>query len=264
MSVQSLQQSKAPSPMFYYGLERTNDSQLQQLGQVLWSWEPCDDCQGKTCAAVECSSRHFKRLSLFFQHYKELAATYEPDVSPGQQTCLRSHEDLFLVIEKLKSDPDISRAEFADQLFGARPELYSGADRDQAINLAVRVMVMTNCAAENQTLGLLESGPHQIPWASDVTFSQFVSNIFPVTDHPTLNDDAVVSSYGMKAALTARKLQKRARLKFRPTNDLRRHLMLDHQNSVVEIFHHTSFLKEHLRLTKDKPRNMSISESLKL
>jgi hypothetical protein len=36
------------------------------------------------------------------------------------------------------------------------------------------------------------------------------------------------------------------------------------KRAVVEIFHHTAFLKEQLRLTKDEPENMSITQSIKL
>jgi hypothetical protein len=114
-----------------------------------------------------------------------------------------------------------------EKLFGECRGPPSQANRDRSINLAVRVMVMVNCSAHHQSSGLLEQGPYQVPWRSDVSFSQFIADIFPVTDHPSLNDDGTGSSFGTKTALTARKLKKRAGLKFRPTNDLRRHLMLD-------------------------------------
>ena len=41
-------------------------------------------------------------------------------------------------------------------------------------------------------------------------------------------------------------------------------MKLDAALSVVDIFHHTAFLKEHLRLTKNKPLNMTVRDSLNL
>lgn len=85
-----------------------------------------------------------------------------------------------------------------------------------------------------------------------------------MSDYPSLNDVDTESPLNMKASLTAKKLKKRAGLKFRPTDDLRSHLKLDRKNGVVEIYHHTAFLKEHLRLTKDRPYNLSVTEFLKM
>ncbi len=87
-------------------------------------------------------------------------------------------------------------------------------------------------------------------------FSEFITSVFPKTDHPSIDQ--------IKENLKATKLKKRARLRFEPTDDLRNHLRLDRKRAVVEIFHHTAFLKEHLRLTKDEPRNISVVDAIKL
>ena len=89
-----------------------------------------------------------------------------------------------------------------------------------------------------------------------MTFAKFIASIFPKTDHPSIDD--------IKDNLRATRLKKRAKLRFKPTNDLRNHLKLDRKRAVVEIFHHTAFLKEQLRLTKDEPENMSVTQSIKL
>ncbi|MCJ1379602.1 hypothetical protein MMC17_002704 [Xylographa soralifera] len=88
-------------------------------------------------------------------------------------------------------------------------------------------------------------------------------DIFPMTDHPGLNSNGETDSpLNIRTALTAKKLMKRAGLKFQATDDSRCHLKLDRENDVVQIYHHTAFLKEHLRLIKDKALNISVSESL--
>jgi hypothetical protein len=95
-----------------------------------------------------------------------------------------------------------------------------------------------------------------VPWRGDIPFSEFITSIFPKTDHPSIDQ--------IKDNLRAIKLKKRAGIKFEPTDDLRYHLKLDRKRAVVEIFHHTAFLKEHLRLTRDQPRNMSVADSINL
>jgi hypothetical protein len=182
-----------------------------------------------------------------------LTASYESDVRHGQQPGLKSHEELFAIIQELKSNPEVTRLELLEKLFPDRP---ARSDQERAVNLAVRVMMMVNCSASRQSPALLEHGTHQAPWRSDVAFSQFISDAFPKMDHPSIDD--------VKENLRAKKLKKHAGLRFQPTDDLRNHLKLDRRGAVVEIFHHTSFLKEHLRRTKDEPRSMSVSDSVKL
>ena len=55
---------------------------------------------------------------------------------------------------------------------------------ENSINFAVRVMTMVNCSTQRQPTGILEQGSHRVPWRSDITMSQFVTSIFPTTDHP--------------------------------------------------------------------------------
>jgi len=116
--------------------------------------------------------------------------------------------------------------------------------------------MMVNCSTSRQSSVLLEHGSQQVPWKGDVPFSEFITSIFPKTDHPSIDQ--------IKDNLKATKLKKRAGIRFEPTDDLRNHLKLDRKRAVVEIFHHTAFLKEHLRLTRDQPRSMSVADSIKL
>jgi hypothetical protein len=194
-----------------------------------------------------------------------MTALYEPDARPGESPALTTHESLMEIVRKLKSHPDITRAQFTEMAFerqaGRRKP--SPVDQDRAVNLAVRVMVMINCSGKPRSSSLLEHGAHHIRWRGDVTFSQFIEGVFPAIDHPGLNDYDIGSSLDMRTALTANKLKKRAGLKFRPTDDLSNHLKFDRRTGVVDIYHHTAFLKEYLRLTKSKGK-LTISDTLKL
>ncbi len=171
----------------------------------------------------------------------------------GQKSGLTSHEDLMKIIMELKSKPEVTREEILEKLFTDRP---ARSDQERAINIAVRVMLMVNCSTSRQSSVLLEHGSQQVPWRGDIPFSEFITSIFPKTDHPSIDQ--------IKDNLRATKLRKRAGIRFEPTDDLRNHLKLDRKRAVVEIFHHTAFLKEHLRLTRDQPRNMSVADSIKL
>ena len=238
----------------HFPLIKVTTAQLQQLTGALWSWSICGECSsGKPCQTEECPWQRSTILGRFFQTYKEITASYEADVKVGQKPGLASHEDLMKIIKELKSNPEVTREEILEKLFTDQP---ARSDQERAINIAVRVMLMVNCSTSRQSSVLLEHGSQQVPWRGDIPFSEFIISIFPKTDHPSIDQ--------IKDNLRATKLKKRAGIRFEPTDDLRNHLKLDRKRAVVEIFHHTAFLKEHLRLTRDQPRNISVADSINL
>ena len=247
-------------------LKKPTETQLRALSQVLWSWDFCSNCLNwDQCVTHSCPSQRRKRLQRFFKYYAELTVAYDPDTGLGELPALQTHEDLLEIIRQIKLDPELTRVALATKIYGAsRGSVPSVEDQERAINLAVKVMVMVNCCAERQSSGLLEHGAYQIPWRGDNSFCQFIQDIFPKTDNPTINADDSKPPLDMKTALAARNLKKQIGLKIRPTDDIRRHLKLDRSEKIVDVYHHTAFLKEHLRLTKDQPPDMSISDSLKL
>src|SRR5271154_3664759 len=250
-----------------FPLEKVTEHDFRRLCQTLWSWPQCDDCQsGKSCADDGCPFKRLKRLVRFKEYFRDLAASYEPDVANDEQPALETHEDLCMLIRALRSNPDITRAAFAEECFANRPNRWPAPadDQDRAINLAVKVMAMVNCSAQRQASGLLEHGAFQRRWQNNVTFTEFITDAFPETDHPGFNNTGAGEGLDLKSALMAKKLKKIAGLKFRPTDDLRCHLKLDQKTGTVDIFHHTAFLKEQLRLTKDNLRPESVGESLKM
>ena len=253
--------------MSTFPLETVSEKQLQLLCQVLWSWTLCDDCRGgHSCGTESCPTQRLRRLGRYFSHYRTLTSSYESGHGLSENAAISSHEDLFDIIRLLKMHPDLSRTDSADLVFSNRlnrrpPPV---ADQECALNLAVKVMTMVNCSAQYQSPSMLEYGAYQVPWRGEVAFTQFILDAFPMTDHPSLNDDESKSLPGMTAALQAKKLKKRIGLKFQPTDDLRRHLKLDRKKNLVYIYHHTAFLKEHLRLTKDEKQTLSVADSLRL
>lgn len=245
-----------------FPLDKVTKDDLRMLCKTLWSWQACQQCgSGDACETNQCPASRERRLNRFFQFYTDLTRSYAPDVDPGEQPALRSHQDLFEVIEMLKQEPGLTRELLSSKMFDQR----TTSDREQgkAINLVVKVFAMITCVEGTHSTELLESGPDQVAWQHGVAFSQFIEDVFPTSDHPSLNGASGLT-VEMRRALRATKLKKRARLSFHGTDDIRRHLQLNHKTGKVAVFHHTAFLKEQLRLTKDLTSNTSVVESLRL
>jgi len=247
-----------------FPLENVTEHQLRCLCKALWSWPDCEGCcDDKPCASKDCPFKRMKRLGRFFEHYKDIIATYEPNAKNGEGTgTLTCHEDLLKIFVLPKTAPELTRAQIRSQLLKNR----QAADEEGAIDIAVKIMIMVNCSADLRSTSGLQD---RVGWPNCMCFAQFVSSLFPIpTDNPRVNEgdekkdlEKVVD---IKGALLTKKLRKHAGLIFQPTDDLRSHLRFNKKNGILEVYHHTSFLKEHLRLTKDEPRNSSLEESLRL
>ena len=243
-------------------LIKVSEEELAALAASLWEWLLC--ANGRHCQHEEpCPSKRLKRLQGFFEFYKTLTASYESN-NAGYHA-LRTHADVLIIIDHLKAMSASPRSKLREALFEGiwrdRP-LPPKCDQNSAIDLAVKVMTMVNCSASGHSPTLLEHGSYQVPWRDDVSLDGFMGNILPLTDHPGLNDTETKMYMDIKPSLMARKLKKRIGMKVRPTNDLRSHLKIDRRTNTLEVFHHVAFLKEHLRLTKDYPRNLTVEKSL--
>jgi hypothetical protein len=98
-----------------------------------------------------------------------------------------------------------------------------------------------------------------------MTLTQFIEQAFPKTDHPNLNEgDHLGKSADIKSELRAKSLKKAASLKFQPTDDLSNHLKLDQKRGIVEIYHHTAVLKEHLIANQPIRGDLSMCDSIRL
>ncbi|KAI0161860.1 hypothetical protein GGR52DRAFT_143317 [Hypoxylon sp. FL1284] len=96
----------------------------------------------------------------------------------------------------------------------------------------------------------LEKGGPRVHWKDDVPFTKYLQDIFPISTHPLLSYSDTYETGVIKSHLKAKKLQKRLRVTFRATHDIRDHLRLCREENVLEIYHHAGFLKEQLRLTR--------------
>ncbi|PKK48789.1 hypothetical protein CI102_5582, partial [Trichoderma harzianum] len=243
------------------------DAQFQTLCQTIWGWTPCSLCSiARPCVGEDCPHRRLLRLEPFFQFYKEVAGSYVPEsLIPDDPRALSCHQDLIDIIRLLQEKPSLPRMQLTREFFSARKSVEKEqpplADQHRAFNLAMRVLVMVGCRIEHQGGGLLEFGTDPCIWRSDQSPLDFTATVFPVREHPSLNDENQASP-DIKTELSAVKLKQIAGLKFEGTAELREHLKLDQKTGVVEIYHFTSVLKEHLRASIDPIACLSSPEAL--
>lgn len=233
-------------------LERFDESLLPILAQALWSWELCLTCQsGQQCTAECCPLRRVGRLRRYLQFYKGVVSTYVGMADNQSSRVLQTHGDVCCAIGNLKSQPDISKAKFQEIAFhrrdGGAP--YEPDDLLNATSLVVKVLMMIESSALHRSSDRLEMGTFRIAWKDEVSFSKYIQDLFPLGHHPVLSSTDRDLSLDMRLALRATNLA-RLGISFQATHDVRNHLRLDRKNRVLELFHHTAFLKEHLRATK--------------
>jgi hypothetical protein len=252
-----------------YTLGRVASSDLQKLCEVLWGWQLCHGCKsGQQCASLECPWQRSRRLALFFDYYRDVTMSYVPELLPGNHAALRTHNDVFDIIQIIKAWPDLPRSQLTKEYFSSRDNGQSPlpplTDQNRAFNLAVRIMTMVNCSANHQQSDVLELGRQPVIWRNDMSMSQFLHEAFPKTDHPSLTEnDRAGNLPDIKVPLAAKRLKKLG-LRFQTTDDPRNHLKLDHRSGTVEIYHHTAYLKEHLIATRSVPRPLSLEDSIKM
>jgi len=247
-----------------YPLESTTDADLRNLSQVLWGWKHSDCCcitsatQKAACVAgAGCIWARQQNLAQFYSFYRDLVASYVPDLEYGHCAALRDHNDLCEIIAALKARPTVPRLSLTSAYFKARHSKNAEAiptkgDQERAFGLAARIITGVTCSGEDITSTILESGSIPINWPGDTSVSQSVLAAFPLSSKLSLSRSyGCRESQDMSARLTAISITKIGRLQFRATNDLRKHLELDAKRGILRVYQQTNALKEHLRASKD-------------
>ncbi|PHH79457.1 hypothetical protein CDD82_2376 [Ophiocordyceps australis] len=229
-----------------YPLQRITDAELQKLTQALWGWAICQPClNGAECLPPRCKWSQSTRLNPFFSFYKHVTASYVPELLPGWKPALRSHGDIVDIILLLRARQHCTRATLTHEYFSRRDHEPSLADQHRAFNLVMQVITMVKCSAEGQPSAILELGTQPLQWHSNTCQTDFMLKAFPKSTTLCL-ENSLNHSRDLKSALTARRIQKVAKLTFEGTDDLRNHLRMNPCRGTVEIYHYTSVLKEHL------------------
>ncbi|WQF80252.1 hypothetical protein CDEST_05266 [Colletotrichum destructivum] len=249
-----------------FPLESVTNAQLQQLGEALWSWKPRSNGTSQSGVVTTHLRPDLTKFGPYFQYYREMTASYISDAFPPEEIkALRSHDDLLAIINLIRSNPDTQRSELTTKYFSSRQifEETPPEDKQRAFNLAMRVLMMISCSSEGLTDDLLPLGTESSIWRRDQSAREFVSGVFSTRNHPSLNE-VDESLPNIQLSLRAVGLKKVAHLSFHSTDDLRNHLRLDPRTGVVEIFHHTTFLKESLKASKNSAEQCILPRQLAL
>jgi hypothetical protein len=220
--------------------DQVSDQDLQRLCEILCGWIYCDQCIiGKACSSEQCPWSKSRKPEAFLRFYKDITWNV-PEVIAESHCALRSHEDLFSIIQLLRKEPGTPRALLMKQHFAAYGDdkLPGTKDQCRAFNLALRVLTMIESSGDDHSWQLCELGLK--PWHSGQTVQNFVELAIPIEQTPT----AVINKQ-----LSAKLLKRVAGLKFLGTDDLSDHLRFDQKRGFVHIYHQTAFLKMHLSAT---------------
>jgi hypothetical protein len=227
-----------------FPLEHIPDIILEKLCRVLWGWKDCSYCNNEgNCRITACPWERLAALRPFFLSYKRSTSWSTSEDAYDTRHALRSHEDLLKIIELLMKKPDDSLNQLVEEYFSTYLNEPDKADQLRAFNLAIRCITMIRCSLKRSSL--VRSTP--LVWHGNDSMRRLIASTLPKKDPIRLDDDQG-SLIGFQ--LTAKRLKSIHGIKFRGTDDLRQHLLLDPGKKVIYIFHHTIFLKEHLIRTK--------------
>jgi hypothetical protein len=229
-------------------LNNTNNDLLPGLGPAIWSWQLCRDClSGSPCKSEVCPAHNAGRLQRFNQFYKAAVSSYKENHSSPDDIVFRKNEDLQQAVTLLRQYPSKTRQEIGNLI---KRDGTSPGDLFKATDLAAKILTMVDCSTSYLSSGRLEKGNARMHWKDDAAFSTYLRGLFPIEEHPVFSYPDGEAFADAKGELLGRKLKKHLNLTFRPTHDIRNHLRLDRRDNLLEIYHYTSFIKEHLRLSK--------------
>jgi hypothetical protein len=186
-------------------------------------------------------------FSTFFSFYDSITRprAHHAAIVQVHDPVLGSHEDILGILSDLKANHQSTYIEFKQRL---RKRWQKSLDNeiDHAINIAVHLMVMIDCTIVDSHSEEYEiDGYRPAKWQQNERFSDFVSSAFPLDDEADRLQ--ILEAQRNCNMLKAWKLRKRAHVTFKPTDDLREHLLYDSRENSVRLFRHTAFLKARLR-----------------
>jgi hypothetical protein len=154
----------------------------------------------------------FHSFNTYFKTYDSLTTPQYATVQIDP-TALNSHDDIRKLALELRANPQMTREEFKDKVFSRNlsdPEII--IDQDQAINIAVQLMLMIDCSDKDRHCGGYKIGGFRpVSWENSERFTDFVKRSFP-TD--VGDQEEVRMAMKEKNALKSWKLKKRAHIRF--------------------------------------------------
>jgi hypothetical protein len=200
-------------------------------------------------------------FSRYFRFYTSITCPSSSEATSIQvdNPAFNTHADILGCVKILRQNPKLTREQFAS---ASLPEMdISIRDKDDAIRTIVRVGFMLDCLLKDKySEGFEVGGYTPAKWESNEPFDSFVQRAVKKNS----KNDRILNVKEYKKELKAWKLKRRHKLEFRPTDNIMEHLLYDPETRVVQVFHHTSYLKAHLARSADQPIDLDAHSSLKL
>jgi hypothetical protein len=211
-----------PSDALTYALYRpvTSEARLEIIRQ-LWP-----ELSSRTPPNNECD------WTAYFNLYSRICNSALVD--EGQHTCARNHEDLLQIVEILRAGPtryDV-KAKIRETLMRDQPSEHEEQMLIGSVTLATRILAMINVGPLANEI----SGQRPVPWNDESFFDAVHSHFNEATD-------VVTETTTLGPDLTARNIDRVAKIGIVWTDNLVDHLRLVERDKKLCVFHHVSFLK---------------------
>ncbi|EFY99214.1 hypothetical protein X797_002444 [Metarhizium robertsii] len=155
-------------------------------------------------------------------------------IDQGRHVLARTHQDIYDIVRRFE---DLTPRDEIKKGLRSRlntPHRHNEDDiLDRTIDLAARLHLMVNIAVDKPVI----SGQVQLRWVSGI-LKEHLNHHF--SEPQVLGNDGIK----LEQMFTAVNLERIAGIRIKPTDNLADHLrMIDEEDKVVAIFHHTAFLR---------------------
>ncbi|KAL2802181.1 hypothetical protein BJX63DRAFT_438120 [Aspergillus granulosus] len=211
---------------------------------------------------LEDSKGAYKAFPAYFKLYESIFCPAEEHDTIIQihNPAFDCHDDIIKCARRLRANPMLTREELARIL--SLNQAVSERDCQNAIQSVIRVAFMLDCSLKDKYLPNYKVGGYSpARWEAGEPFIAYIKRAI---SRSSLPQESGFEVYKHKNDLKAWKLKKRCHLQFLPTDNIIEHLLYNPKTRIVRVFHHTAYLKAHLRRLKDKPISLDASASLKL
>ena len=191
-------------------------------------------------------------LQQYFAYYgEELDLLHKGISKESWQTgglAIKTHDDIFYVVDVLRRNPEFRRPDFRQQL----SERFKSSDDpslDRSINLAIRLWLMIN--VQDAEFGGLRHEATLVQWDDESRLEEFLHSLFPHSRWPISAQSSRLGPH-----FTAAFMQRVCRLSIEWTTSLYDHLLLDRRRKALKVYPY----KCHLQTLIEGEKKRSVKE----
>lgn len=164
---------------------------------------------------------------------------------PGESWVPVTHDTILTAAQVLKESSNLTLESLKTKLATEARGVYSPAQVNFMINLAVQTVFMVDSNIDNSTGSNYIVGKYHRPtWKPTETLAEFLSRSFPLSSAEQQRQ--ISMALEDKAEFAASNLTQRFRIEFKGTPRLTDHLLLDPKERIVYFFHHAEYIRAQL------------------